>query len=176
MNPIEVLRDRIKRSIPRVVAKMDEPADRAGGRWYLDLKHKGHKVVVEWARKKGFGVSASLLDDGYGEGPEEVYKDLSATAKRVIELLRERRNTRPPRPVLLRELRALTHLTQEQLAERLGVRQGAVSRMEQRKDMTVSTLSRVIEAMGGKLEIVARFPNEAIPISQFGERAPDQKP
>ena len=57
--------------------------------------------------------------------------------------------------------------TQAQLAERLGKAQGNVSRMLRREDMHVSSLREVIEAMGGELEIVARFPDADVRLLQF---------
>ena len=57
----------------------------------------------------------------------------------------------------LRELRAARDRSQQQIAERLGVNQAAVSKLERRADMVVSSLRQSIEAMGGEREIVARF-------------------
>jgi predicted transcriptional regulator len=50
-------------------------------------------------------------------------------------------------------------LTQVELADRLGVRQDAISRLEQRADMLLSTLQSYVEAMGGRLALVAELPN-----------------
>jgi transcriptional regulator with XRE-family HTH domain len=58
-------------------------------------------------------------------------------------------------------------LTQEELAERLGVRQTHVSRMKRRRVMHVSTLRDVIEAMGGELVLTAHFPDADYRIDQF---------
>ena len=69
----------------------------------------------------------------------------------------------------LDELRAARQLTQEHLAELLDINQAAVSKMERRADMYVSTLARFIEAMGGRLEIRACFPDGAVRIKQFSE-------
>jgi len=69
----------------------------------------------------------------------------------------------------LHELRRARQLSQEQLAATLGEKQPSISRLEQRADMYVSTLRRYIEAMGGQLDIVARFPDGAVSISQFAE-------
>jgi len=66
------------------------------------------------------------------------------------------------------ELRAARQMTQENLAEVLGIRQAAVSKMERQTDIYVSTLARFIEAMGGQLEIRAVFPEGAVRISRFG--------
>ena len=71
----------------------------------------------------------------------------------------------------LNELRAARQLTQESLAKSLGINQAAVSKMERRTDMYtdmyISTLRQFVAAMGGELEITARFPDGAIRILQF---------
>ncbi len=59
----------------------------------------------------------------------------------------------------LRDLRSVHHLTQERVAELLGIEQDSVSRMERRADMLLSTMSSYVEAMGGKLRLIAEFPN-----------------
>jgi transcriptional regulator with XRE-family HTH domain len=59
----------------------------------------------------------------------------------------------------LRKLRSAQQLTQKRVAELLGVQQDSVSRMERRADMLLSTMSGYVEAMGGKLRLVAEFPN-----------------
>lgn len=62
----------------------------------------------------------------------------------------------------LEQLRAARQLTQEDLAQTLGVNQSAVSKMEKRTDMFLSTLRSYIEAMGGTIEIRAVFPEGAV--------------
>lgn len=69
----------------------------------------------------------------------------------------------------LAELREARRLTQETLAGMLGNRQAAVSKIERRADMYVSTLRRYVEALGGELEIIARFPEGDVRINQFEE-------
>lgn len=59
----------------------------------------------------------------------------------------------------LRDLRQAQHLTQERMAELLGVEQENVSRLERRADLLLSTLGSYVAAMGGKLRLVAEFPN-----------------
>jgi hypothetical protein len=71
----------------------------------------------------------------------------------------------------LGELRQARDMTQTTLAELLETSQGEVSKIEKRADMYVSTLRRYIEAMGGQLEIVARFPEGAVRINQFQDLA-----
>ncbi len=69
----------------------------------------------------------------------------------------------------LAEVRRALKLSQEEIAETLHIGQGSVAKIEKRADMYVSTLRRFIEAMGGELEIVARFPDHAVKIRNFSE-------
>ncbi len=64
----------------------------------------------------------------------------------------------------LQELLRARELTQEVLADRLDVAQGNVSRTLRRNDPHLSTLRAVVEAMGGELQLVARFPDQAYTI------------
>ncbi len=68
----------------------------------------------------------------------------------------------------LAELREVRQRSQVELAAKLGIKQSAVSRLERRTDMYLSTLNDVIEAMGGTLLIVAQFPDRPpVSIKQF---------
>ncbi|MFT3818743.1 MAG: XRE family transcriptional regulator [Rubrivivax sp.] len=67
----------------------------------------------------------------------------------------------------LAELRQARGLSQKMLAEVLHVQQPAIAKLEKRTDMYLSTLRSHIEAMGGQLEVVARFPDGAVKISNF---------
>jgi transcriptional regulator with XRE-family HTH domain len=67
----------------------------------------------------------------------------------------------------LQELRKARELSQEELAEALGVNQATISKLERRADMYISTLRRFVEALGGELEITARFREGTVRISQF---------
>jgi len=68
----------------------------------------------------------------------------------------------------LDELREAREMTQVHLAKVLGVNQAAVSKLERRADMYVSTLQDFVKAMGGELKITARFPEGTVEINQFG--------
>jgi DNA-binding XRE family transcriptional regulator len=59
----------------------------------------------------------------------------------------------------LKDLRKAAKQTQEGLAAALGVGQGAVSRLEKSDDMLLSTLRHYVECVGGRLEMVATFPD-----------------
>lgn len=71
----------------------------------------------------------------------------------------------------LQELRRARELSQEHIAGQLDTEQGNVSRLEQQTDMYISTLRRYVEALGGSLEIVARFADGDVKISQFHDLA-----
>ncbi len=75
----------------------------------------------------------------------------------------------------LRQVREARERSQEEVAKKLHIKQAAVSKLERRTDMYLSTLRGFIEAMGGKLEIVARFPNRAVRITQFEMLDPEQR-
>ncbi len=59
----------------------------------------------------------------------------------------------------LRQLRKARQLTQAHVAHQLGISQDGVSRLEQRSDLLLSTLRKTVEAMGGSLSLIARFPD-----------------
>lgn len=69
----------------------------------------------------------------------------------------------------LAKLRQARRLSQEVLAERLGARQASVSKLERRSDLHLSTLRAYVEALGGTLEITARFPDGDVRLGSFGE-------
>lgn len=69
----------------------------------------------------------------------------------------------------LNELRQARGLSQKVLADVLHVQQPAIAKMEKRTDMYISTLRSHIEAMGGELEVVARFPDGSVKINNFSE-------
>ena len=69
----------------------------------------------------------------------------------------------------LHELRRARALTQGDMAKMLKVNQPAVSKLEQRADIYVSSLRSYIEAVGGKLKIVAKFPEGEVAITNFSE-------
>ncbi len=76
----------------------------------------------------------------------------------------------------LHELRRARGLSQKMLAEALHVQQPSVAKLERRADMYISTLRSHIEAMGGELEVIARFPEGTVKISNFSEIGQVQLP
>ena len=69
----------------------------------------------------------------------------------------------------LEELRKARDLSQEEISQALAVGQPAVAKLEKRTDMHISNLRRYIEALGGKLEITARFPDASVVINNVGD-------
>src|SRR5919109_1573352 len=75
----------------------------------------------------------------------------------------------------LRDLRQAQHLTQERMAALLGVEQENVSRIERRADLLLSTLASYVAAMGGKLRLIAEFPDRrpvAVALGDLSESTP----
>ena len=70
---------------------------------------------------------------------------------RAVELIAEE--------MTLQELRKARQLTQVNVARKLGISQDGVSRLEQRSDLLLSTLRKAVEAMGGTLSLIAKFPD-----------------
>ena len=90
----------------------------------------------------------------------------AASQRRAMEIAEQLRAEMP-----LAKLREAQQMTQESLAEALSVGQAAVSRIENRTDTYVSTLRRYVEAIGGTLVILARFPEGEVRITQFEDIA-----
>ena len=84
----------------------------------------------------------------------------AAVSAKVIALREE---------MTLAELRQARQLTQATLSNTLQVGQAAVAKMEKRTDMYVGNLRRFVEAMGGQLDVVARFPEGSVKIGNFAE-------
>jgi DNA-binding XRE family transcriptional regulator len=125
------------------------PADKPEGRWFVDFARQGHTVTVEITPDMpGFGVSSSDVPSGFGERPDEVLPLAPQMMARVLELLTSQQKTY----VSLRTLRETQQMTQTQLAEKLGVQQPAVSKIERAEDPTYLSVRRFVEALGGTLE------------------------
>jgi len=71
--------------------------------------------------------------------------------------------------MLLAEIRKSVGLTQEEMAAALGIKQPSLSKLENQDDMQISTLRRLVQALGGELEIIAHMPRGDVRISQFQE-------
>ena len=94
---------------------------------------------------------------------KDVRKQLSPEAEQRIQ----RSITEAGAVMTLHQLREARSLTQVNLAKVLQINQGAVSKMEKRADMYVSTLRNFIQAMGGQLQVKAIFPEGEVQIDRF---------
>jgi len=104
-------------------------------------------------------------DDFVAKLPED---QQHAIKTRAAELIAEE--------ATLRQVREARERSQVEMAKLLRINQAGVSKLERRTDMYLSTLRSFIEAMGGKLEIIARFPDQAVRITQFEALDPEQRP
>lgn len=64
--------------------------------------------------------------------------------------------------VTMRELRSFAGKTQVEVAQAMGVAQAEVSRLEGRADSKLSTIERYVKALGGEVEVVARFGDRSL--------------
>jgi DNA-binding XRE family transcriptional regulator len=158
MNQIQRIEQDLAKRFPSLPVSLDEPANEQGP-WFLDVRRADRlkPVVIEWRPDRGFGISTPSEHD-YGVGPDEVYTNAKDALERAVELIESGGDSEPPRAVRLAELRQRQGLSQAELAERAGVRQANVSRIECRNDVLVSTLAKMVTAMGAELSIRARFP------------------
>jgi transcriptional regulator with XRE-family HTH domain len=102
---------------------------------------------------------ARTLNDFIAALPQEEQRAIHQEAERLIA-----------EEMTLRELRKARARSQQVVGRALKVNQATVSKLERRTDMYVSTLRSFIEAMGGELDIIARFPDHIpVRISQFEE-------
>jgi transcriptional regulator with XRE-family HTH domain len=102
-----------------------------------------------------------------GEFVAKKWSEIRGTFPPELEAEIERRIRDAAGVMTLHQLREARNLTQVNLAKVLNVNQGAVSRMEKRTDMYVSTLRNFIQAMGGQLQVKAIFPEGEVEIEQF---------
>jgi transcriptional regulator with XRE-family HTH domain len=100
-------------------------------------------------------------------------KSFDELAKRVMSSKSRTRAVRRTRELLaellLSEVRKLAGKSQSQLARELGIKQPSLSKLENQDDMQISTLKRIIEALGGEVHIIARFPKAKVRIRQFDD-------
>ena len=95
----------------------------------------------------------------------ELTRDIAPERRRRIDQMKRELLAEMP----LHELRRARALTQKDLAETLHVTQPAIAKLEQRADVYVSSLRSYIEAVGGRLRIVAEFPEGEVAITNFAE-------
>lgn len=114
---------------------------------------KGRKNGVEAEETEGGSMAKKFSD--------LVNRTMSAESQE-----RARRKTEKMLGELaLDELRAALSLTQEAVAETLGVKQSSVSKILHGQDMYLSTLDKILRAMGGELEVYVALPDGRVRLS-----------
>ena len=103
------------------------------------------------------------------------FKELQAKMDPESRARVEQRVQQALKAMPIEGLRDARELTQAQLAQVLHVSQGAVSKVERRTDMYISTLRTYVRAIGGDLRIRAVFPEGDFLIDQFDELQLDDK-
>jgi DNA-binding XRE family transcriptional regulator len=98
------------------------------------------------------------------------HRKFSTLREKMTAAQRERARERVKKSqteMLLSELRKFAGQTQQDLANELGVSQPCLSRMENQSDMQIGTLGRIVESLGGRLELIARMPAGDVVLTQF---------
>jgi DNA-binding XRE family transcriptional regulator len=98
---------------------------------------------------------------------DDIIAKLPAAQRRRVE---QRATALIAEEMTLRELRRARGMTQVKMAKRLGVAQKQISDIEKRSDMFLSTLRRQVEALGGELTLIAKFPDgAAVKLTELAE-------
>lgn len=100
-------------------------------------------------------------DDVLTALPKKRRAAIEARGKEILARIQKR--------MTLGELRKKRNISQATIAESLGIGQMQISRLERRKDPRLSTIERTVQAMGGKLTLVATFPDQE-PVELFVQR------
>jgi DNA-binding XRE family transcriptional regulator len=102
------------------------------------------------------------------------HRKFSTLREKLTPAQRERSKARVSelqKEMLLTELRKFAGQTQQELAAGIGVSQPCLSKMEQQTDMQIGTLGRIVESLGGQLELIAHMPTGDIVLTQFTKSA-----
>ena len=122
------------------------------------------EVVDEWFEALGDEEPAEIEAKDVAKSFRELVartgtaKTRRIAARRTKELLAE---------MVLSEIREALGKTQSQMAKAAGMKQPSWAKLEGQSDMMVSTLHKVMKAMGGELELTVRFPQGRVRFKQF---------
>lgn len=144
---------------PGMNVVIEKGGDKSGD-WWIDVGHRQGSFVVQWLPDGNFGLHPAAEIAAYGELPPERYSNVAMLLRRVEQLL----DAGEVGAMSLRDMRGVHGLSQAELAARLGVQQAAVSKVERRQDLHLDTLSAIITALGGTLEMKVKFPGGEMPL------------
>jgi DNA-binding transcriptional regulator YiaG len=163
------LAERVREAVPRAKVSVSQPGAH-GSVWWVDVELRDRYVVIEWSEAKAFGISTPTDDEPYGLPSSELLADAEDALARVLHLLKTGEPARSRREMELKTLREHRTVSQVDLAKSLLITQATVSKTERRDDLLLSTLRGYIEALGGELQVFARFPHEVIELDLGGEK------
>lgn len=152
--PVTELSSFLKVAIPNVLIDVDQPRD-PDGEWWIDVACDDFKSSVAWRPDHGFGIFTSA--PGFAERPDEIYRPAALAAKRLSQLVDHWRDTGESDALWLNDIRQLRDTPQTSLGERMSQSQAAISKLERREDIRLSSLRKYLKAMGGRLEMRAVF-------------------
>ena len=92
------------------------------------------------------------VDDVIASLPKDRQKRIAARGEELLSKVQQR--------MTLKEIRKERKISQAKMAEALGIGQMQISRLEKRKDPRLSTMQRTVAAMGGRLTMIATFPDQ----------------
>jgi len=158
MNPIQRLQAELSARFPDLTIEVDSPSLETGY-WDMDISHDNKFLMsVNWREQNGFEFSTPKPDDLWSPH-DEYLADYDQALARIAHLLATGGETVPPLALRLAELRQARGFSQAEVAERAGLAQANLSRVENQDDMKLGTLQKIVTAMGASLSIIARFPD-----------------
>lgn len=152
--PIAAFSQSLAVFIPNAEVKIDRPRD-PSGEWWLDVACNDFRSNVAWRPNQGFGVFTRPPE--FADRPDEIYQPPALAAQRLGQLYGHRTSSAESMPLWLNEIRQLRGTAQISLAETMSKSQAAISQLERREDIRLSTLRRYLMAMGGRLEMRVVF-------------------
>lgn len=169
MNELETVKNNLLEHIPEMTCDFDPSETKLGSSW-LDLRFEDQYINIEWNPSKGFGLHLDDVDS-YGTGPNEIYRNKDKLYKRIYMLFLDKKLH-----LKLKELREIKGISQSELGESLGQKQGSISKIESREnDVLFKTICTMVEALGGTLEIKAHFDDFDVPLDLSCSKSKDRK-
>lgn len=144
----------VENAFPQAKITLDEPL-KPSGDWWIDLVIGDFRTTLLW--RAGFGFGVFTTSDGYGQRPDERYEDAGLALKRLTQLIADWARTAKVQPLWLKDVRTLLDVQQTTLADKLSVQQAAISKMEGRGDIKLSSLRAYVHALGGRVEMRVCF-------------------
>lgn len=148
-NDLHVFISALKEHIPNTQIDVDNPLN-SNGEYWLDIVSDQFATSVVWQAHRGFGFFTGK--SVFSEKPDELYRTPQRAIKRFQQLSGKRSESLAS---LLKELRAIVDVSQENLAQKLDVKQAAISRLESRDDLKLSTFISYMKGLDVRLEIKA---------------------